>query len=55
MIGADGKNSCIRRVLLAEKDGDNDDDSDDDHLDTDPSKQSILPPIKAIMGQVLLC
>jgi len=53
VIGADGKNSCTRRVLLAEKDGDDVDDSDDDHMDTDPSKQSILPPIKAIMGATM--
>lgn len=34
MIGADGKNSATRKVLLAEKEDDDDDDSDEDSLDT---------------------
>lgn len=34
VIGADGKNSVTRKVLLAEKEEDDDDDSDEDSLDT---------------------
>lgn len=51
VIGADGKNSCIWKVLQTEK-GDDNDDSDDECLDTVSSERSV---VKAIIRLVSFC
>lgn len=45
MIGADGKNSVARRVLLAEQD-----EAEEADSTTTGSEKSALSPIKAIVG-----
>lgn len=47
MVGADGKNSVTRKVLLAEEE-----EEEEDSLDMN---DSILPPMKEITGLVLVC
>ena len=50
MIGADGKNSVARKVLVGEEQ----DAEEDDSQDTNDLERSVLPPMKEITGLVVL-
>ncbi|KAE9404675.1 FAD/NAD(P)-binding domain-containing protein [Gymnopus androsaceus JB14] len=49
VIGADGKNSVARKVLLAEEE----EAEEEDSLDTTDSERSVLPPMKDFIGAII--